>query len=161
MKCLTRGLHRSNFSCHLQGAVQIVSLGYHQERQDKENTSENNHCSEIKSKFTVSWCIFLSKYFWNTRAFYFIFNRNIWHYQSTIFLTYSSFTFYMPIFLTNTLAFKQVLRSKIKKKNKTCINDRVFNHEHIVFYEYYNHRINKPTKKKQDTKRVLSFLTKL
>lgn len=37
----------------------------------------------------------------------------------------------------------------------------VLNHEHIVFYEYYNHRINKPTKKKQDTKRVLSFLTKL
>lgn len=61
--------------------------------------------------------------------------------------------------MTNTLAFKQILCWD--RKNKTCINDRVFNHEHIVFYEYYNHRINKPTKKKQDTKRVLSFLTKL
>lgn len=65
--------------------------------------------------------------------------------------------------MTSTLAFKQILWGKKERDegNKTCINDRVFSHEHIVFYEYYNHRINKPTKKKQDTKRVLSFLTKL
>lgn len=67
---------------------------------------------------------------------------------------------YTAISETSTLAFKQVV-CQMGGGDKTCINDRVFTHEHIVFYEYYNHRINKPTKKKQDTKRVLSFLTKL
>lgn len=52
---MTPGLQESSFSSHLQGALQMVSLEHHQERQDKESTEENNRCRERKSKSTLSW----------------------------------------------------------------------------------------------------------
>lgn len=160
MKCLTPGLQESSFSSHLQGAVQMVSLEHHQERQDKESTEENSHCQEIKSKSTLSW------YFWaNSFEIHELFIsllveifgiiRGLYFSPIHLFLLSISPSFWLTPWHSNKYYAQKI------KKNKTCINDRVFNHEHIVFYEYYNHRINKPTKKKQDTKRVLSFLTKL